>query len=112
MSLTSCGRMRTGGIEVADAEEGAGVDDEVGQGVEAMDGVGGADLGALDAEGGGLAVDALGRGPLVVDGEVGVGVAVEGGAHQPAGFDVDAAATAVVGAEVVVVAGLAGRGRE
>src|SRR6266496_6138035 len=105
LSSTLGWRTREASVESSDALEGASIDDEVGQGVEAVNGVSVADLGALNAEGGGLAVDAFGGGPLAIDGGVGIGVAVEGGPHDAAGFEIDPAAAAIASAEVVVVAG-------
>ena len=47
--------------------QGFGVDDDVGQGIEIADRASIADLGAFNAVGLGLAVDALGAGALLVD---------------------------------------------
>ena len=52
----------------ADALAGAQVDQDVGEGILVGDGLGVAQLGALDAEFDGLAVDAFGGGALFVDG--------------------------------------------
>ncbi len=65
------------GFDGANADQSLGVDDDVGQRVKGADGVRVADLGALDAAGFGLSVDALGAGALAVDVFVGGGIAVE-----------------------------------
>src|SRR5438552_17783720 len=97
-------------VDLADALEGAGVDDEVGEGVEMAERAEVADLGPLDAQLLGLAVDALGTGALVVEPVEGRARAVQRDSDLAPGFQVDHPTAAPL-RELGVGAGLAGPGR-
>ena len=73
-----------GWAALTDALQEAQIDEEVGQGVEIGNGVAVAEVGAFDAEGDGLAVDALDGGALLVDILVSLALAVEGVAQASA----------------------------
>ncbi len=73
-----------GGIEVASALQGAGIDDQVGQGVEVTHRVEVAYFGPLDAQCFALAVDALGTGALGVDALVERTLAIQRHTHLSA----------------------------
>ena len=73
------------GGALADALQGAEVDQDIGEGVEMGDGLTIADLGPLDTEFDRLTVDALGGGALAIEVFVGLAIAVELMADASAG---------------------------
>src|SRR5438445_4972893 len=82
------------GVAGACALQRLDIDDEVGERSEVADGGAVAHLRALDAQGFGLRVDALGRGALAIEVFVGCGVAIEEDAHEATRLNVDVLDTA------------------
>ena len=82
------------------------------QRIERANGADIACFGSLDAQVFGLAVDAFAGGTLVVNDVVEGTVAIQGDAHQPAGFQVDIFDTAFLLAKLLMVTGLAWSARE
>src|SRR2546428_2019918 len=96
------------GVEGACALQRLDIDDEVGERSEVADGGAVAHLRALDAQGFGLRVDALGRGALAIEVFVGCGVAIEEDAHEATRLNVDVLDTAGPFGKLLMLTGLGG----
>src|SRR5207247_3081540 len=104
-------KAQQGGVDLLRALEGFEVDGEVDEGVERADRAEVARFGSLDAQLFGLTVDAFAGGTLAVNGLVERTLAIQSDAHQATSFQVDLLDAAFRFAKLLVVTGLAGRGR-
>ena len=96
-----------GGVDGPCPLEGFGVDRDVDQGIEPTDRANVARFGPLDAQVLGLAVDALAARALRVDDLVEGTRAVQQGAHQPTGLDVEVFDAALAFGKLLVLTALA-----